>query len=93
MNWVYMLRCRGGSLYTGWTNDLEGRVRAHQTGLGGKYTRAHQPVELVYCEPCDTKNAAMSREWHIKRLPRNKKLELISGKDSPLYDRDENKKN
>ena len=48
MNWVYILRCGDGSLYTGWTNDLERRVEAHSAGRGAKYTRAHLPVELVY---------------------------------------------
>lgn len=77
MNYVYMLRCADGSLYTGWTNDLERRVKNHNLGLGGKYTRSRRPVELVYFEPCETKEAAMSREWHIKRLKREEKLRLI----------------
>lgn len=77
MNYVYMLRCADGSLYTGWTNDLERRVKNHNLGLGGKYTRSRRPVELVYFEPCETKEAAMSREWHIKRLKREEKLKLI----------------
>lgn len=80
MNYVYMLRCADGSLYTGWTNDLEGRVKAHAAGLGCKYTRSHLPVELVYYEICETKEEAMSREWHIKRLSRPAKLLLISNK-------------
>lgn len=77
MNTVYMLRCGDGSLYTGWTNDLEKRVRAHQSGRGGKYTRSRLPVELVWHEECETKEAAMSREWHLKRLSREEKLKLI----------------
>ncbi len=83
MNCVYMLRCADGSFYTGWTNDIEARVKAHQAGLGGKYTRAHLPVELVYCEKLPTKREAMSREWALKRLSHEKKLELVSGKDMP----------
>ena len=55
MNYVYMLRCGDGSLYTGWTNDLEKRVMTHQLGLGGKYTRSRLPVELVYFEECESK--------------------------------------
>lgn len=82
MNYVYMLRCADGSLYTGWTNDLERRVKNHNLGLGGKYTRSRRPVELVYFEPCETKEAAMSREWHIKRLKREEKLKLIGKNDS-----------
>ena len=51
MNWVYISRCGDGSLYTGWTNDLERRLAAHASGKGGKYTRSHLPVELVYSGP------------------------------------------
>ena len=79
MNTVYMLRCGDGSLYTGWTNDLEKRVKAHQAGKGAKYTRSRLPVELVWHEECETKEAAMSREWHLKRLSREEKLNLING--------------
>lgn len=77
MNTVYMLRCGDGSLYTGWTNDLEKRVKAHQAGHGAKYTRSRLPVELVWHEEYATKEEAMSREWHIKRLSREEKLRLI----------------
>ena len=77
MNWVYILRCGDGSLYTGWTNDLERRVEAHSAGRGAKYTRAHLPVALVYSERHDTRQAAMSREWHIKRMTHEEKLKLI----------------
>ena len=79
MNWTYILRCADGTLYTGWTNDLEKRLRSHNSGKGSKYTRTRLPVELVYSEPFDTKEEAMSREWHIKRLSREEKLSLISG--------------
>ena len=82
MKWyVYILRCGDGSLYTGWTNDLEKRVKAHSSGRGAKYTRTHLPVELVYSEQLDTKEAAMSREWHIKRLSHAEKLWLIKASD------------
>lgn len=81
MNYVYILRCGDGSLYTGWTNDLEKRVKAHSSGHGAKYTRTHLPVELVYSEQLDTKEAAMSREWHIKRLSHAEKLRLIKASD------------
>ena len=50
MNYVYMLRCRDGSLYTGWTNDLEKRLKAHNSGSASKYTRTRLPAELVYFE-------------------------------------------
>ena len=84
MNYTYILRCADGSLYTGWTNDLDKRIQEHKTGRGGKYTRAHAPVELVYYESFDTKNEAMSREWHIKQLTRGQKLALIGGKDTDI---------
>jgi putative endonuclease len=77
MNVCYMLRCADGSLYTGWTKDLERRLRTHNAGKGAKYTRSRLPVELVYREEFETKEAAMSREWHLKRLPREEKLRLI----------------
>ena len=82
MNVCYMLRCADDSLYTGWTNDLEHRLRTHQAGKGGKYTRSRLPVELVYCEEFETKEEAMSREWHLKRLPREEKLRLIAAAGS-----------
>ena len=79
MNVCYMLRCADGSLYTGWTNDLARRVRAHQAGRGGKYTRSHLPVTLVWHEVCGTKEEAMRREWQLKQLTREEKLKMING--------------
>ena len=82
MNYVYILRCRDGSLYTGWTNDLEKRLKAHNSGTASKYTRSRLPAERVYFEVCESKEAAMSREWHIKRLGRAEKLKLIENMSS-----------
>lgn len=82
MNYVYMLRCRDGSLYTGWTNDLEKRLKAHNSGTASKYTRTRLPAELVYFEEWESKEAAMSREWHIKQLTREEKLKLIKSASS-----------
>ncbi len=79
MNYTYILRCADGTLYTGWTNDLEKRLLAHNGGSGAKYTRSRLPVELVYYERYGTKEEAMSREWHIKRMTRPQKMKLISG--------------
>lgn len=76
-NYTYMLRCADGSLYTGWTNDLKKRLEAHQSGKGGKYTRTHLPVELVYQETFPTKEEAMSREWKIKQLTKAEKEKLV----------------
>ena len=79
--YVYILRCRDESLYTGWTNDLEQRVAAHNTGTGAKYTIARRPVELVYFEEFETKEQAMKREYAIKQMARKDKLELVRRKE------------
>lgn len=77
MYWVYILRCRDGTLYTGITDDLDRRLRAHNAGTGAKYTRGRGPVELVYREEQPDRSAALRREWAIKRLTRHEKLALI----------------
>ena len=77
MNYVYILRCSDDTLYTGWTNDLEKRIKAHSNGTGAKYTRGRGPVELVYFEEFDDKKDAMKREYEIKKYTRSKKEWLI----------------
>ena len=74
---VYMVRCTGGQLYTGWTNDLKRRVAAHNAGKGAKYTKNRRPVVLKYYETFSTKQEAMRREWAVKQLSRKEKLALI----------------
>ena len=74
---VYMLRCKDGSLYTGWTNDLEHRLAMHNSGRGAKYTRGRGPLELVYSEELPDKEAALRRECAIKKLGREQKLALL----------------
>ena len=81
-----MLKCSDGTLYTGWTNDLEKRVEAHNSGKGAKYTKARRPVELAYYEEFETKEQAMKREYAIKQLGRREKQELIAGKKVKLSD-------
>ena len=76
-NFIYLLRCSDGSLYVGWTNDLEKRIRAHQEGKGGKYTRSHRPVTLVYQEAFDTPREARMREAELKKLSHREKEQLI----------------
>lgn len=79
MSWlVYMLRCRDGSLYTGITNDLPKRLKAHAAGKASRYTRSRLPVRLAYQEPHASKSAALKREAAIKKLPRHLKLSLTS---------------
>lgn len=76
-NYTYIVRCADGTLYTGWTNDLKKRIKAHNAGKGAKYTKIRRPVELVYFERFATKEEAMSREYHIKQLKRSQKQALI----------------
>ena len=80
MNYTYIVECSDGTLYTGWTNNLEKRLEAHNAGKGAKYTKARRPVKLVYQEQFETKEEAMSREYHIKQLGRKEKLKLIQEK-------------
>lgn len=77
MNYTYILKCSDGTLYTGWTNNLEKRLLAHNNGKGCKYTHARCPVELVYVEHFETKQEAQSREALIKHLSRAQKQALI----------------
>lgn len=76
-NYTYILKCADGSLYCGWTNNLEKRLSAHNAGTASKYTRTRRPVELAYFEQFETNQEAMSREYHIKMLTREEKLKLI----------------
>ncbi|RDW15289.1 endonuclease [Oceanobacillus arenosus] len=74
---VYMLRCKDNTLYTGYTNDLEHRLKMHTEGKGAKYTRGRGPFKVVYIEKYDEKEKAMQREYQIKQLTRNEKMHLI----------------
>ncbi len=75
--WVYMLRCRDGSLYTGATNDLPARLDRHNAGKGGAYTRSRRPVRLVWLERAANRSRALRREAELKRLTREEKLMLV----------------
>lgn len=75
--WVYLLRCRDGSLYTGWTSDLDARLARHAAGRASRYTASRLPVELAAAWPMDDRRAAMREEARIKRLARGQKLALI----------------
>ena len=76
-HYVYVLACADGSLYTGYTTDVERRVAQHNAGEGAKYTRGRTPVEVVHVEAFDAKSAAMSREYGIKQLSRTEKEQLV----------------
>ncbi|MDL2310695.1 GIY-YIG nuclease family protein [Peptostreptococcaceae bacterium OttesenSCG-928-C18] len=80
INYVYILECKDGSFYTGWTNDIEKRVIAHNEGKGAKYTRGRTPVKLLYFEEYENKIDAMKREYQIKKLSKDKKIKLIKNK-------------
>ncbi len=77
MNYAYIVECSDGTYYCGYTNDLEKRMAAHNSGTGAKYTRPRRPVTLRYYEEFPDKNAAMSREWHLKKLTHEQKKQLI----------------
>ncbi len=74
MNYVYMVKCVDGTLYTGWTTDIEKRIVAHNEKKGAKYTKSRTPVELYYLEECISKSRALKRERAIKKLTRKQKL-------------------
>ena len=78
---VYVLECADGSLYTGYTTDVDRRVAAHQAGEGAKYTAGRRPVELVHVEHYASRSAALSREYEIKQLPRHRKEALVRAVD------------
>lgn len=78
MPYVYMVACADGTLYTGWTTDLNQRIATHNAGQGAKYTRSRLPVELVYYETYPDSQTARQREYAIKQLSRQQKLALIA---------------
>lgn len=83
-NYTYMAECADGTFYTGWTTDIDKRIKAHNAGRGAKYTRSRLPVRLVYLEEHDTKEEAMSREYYIKKLTRSDKEKLIKNSKRPI---------
>jgi putative endonuclease len=84
---VYIVECADTTLYTGWTTDLERRLKAHNAGRGARYTRERGPVRLAYVEELPDRSAAQRREVEIKRLQRVEKLKLVkSWKTDPLND-------
>lgn len=80
MNYTYIVKCADGTFYTGWTNNLDRRIAAHNAGTGAKYTKNRRPVELAYYEEFDTKEEAMRREWEIKQLTRVQKMKLVTAR-------------
>lgn len=78
MWYVYLLKCKDKSIYTGITNNLERRLGEHKSGKGGRYTSSHGAVKILYSEKLKTKSGALKREARIKGWRRNKKLKLIN---------------
>lgn len=76
-HFVYIIKCKDGSLYTGYAKDIKARVAKHNEGKGAKYTKIRRPVELVYQETYSTKSEALKREYEIKTFTRQKKLRMI----------------
>ena len=81
--YLYILRCKDNTLYTGITTDVLRRLEAHRSGKGAKYTRGRAPLELVYQECCGTHSDALKREWEIKAMGRAKKEEMILKQGNP----------
>lgn len=79
----YMLECADGTYYTGWTTDLDRRVKQHNKGVGAKYTSTRRPVKLVYVEPQPNRRDAMKRELAIKKMRRAQKSKLIMTRKDP----------
>ena len=80
---VYLVRCSDGSLYTGITNDLPKRLKAHAAGKASRYTRSRLPIKLAYTEPQRSHSSALKREAAIKKLSRRQKDDLIGGAPKP----------
>ena len=76
-HYVYIVKCKDNSLYTGYTTNVEARIATHNAGKGAKYTKIRRPVELVYQEMFSSKSEAMRREYEIKTFSRQQKLKMI----------------
>lgn len=83
MHYTYILKCKDNTYYTGYTNNLEKRIKTHNDGKGAKYTRGRGPVELIYYEEYEDKQTAMRREWEIKQLTRSEKEALRRIQNEP----------
>jgi putative endonuclease len=84
---VYVLRCSDGTFYTGWALDLDARIKAHNAGVGARYTRSRLPVTLHYAETAPTRSTALQREAAIRRLSRAAKDQLSRPVDGPALRR------
>ena len=78
MYYIYIVRCQDDTYYTGFTNNIEKRIRAHNEKKGAKYTRGRTPVKLIYYEEFESKTEALKREYEVKKLSRKQKELLVS---------------
>lgn len=85
ISYTYMVECSDGTYYTGWTKDIDKRLKSHNAKKGAKYTRSRTPVKLVYLEEAENRKQAMKREAQIKRLSRQEKEQLIKGSRKDRY--------
>ena len=90
VNYTYVLKCKDGTYYTGWTNNLDKRLKDHNEGRGAKYTKARLPVSLIYYEEFQTKEEAMRREYAIKHMTRSEKENLIKASGAKCTSDDNN---
>jgi putative endonuclease len=81
--YVYILRCRDGSFYTGYTKNIDARTRLHASGKGARYTKMHKPEKVAYVELFDSRVKAMKREREIKKMTHQQKLDLINSQNAP----------
>lgn len=79
--YVYIILCIDGSFYTGYTKDIDARIRLHETGNGAKYTKSHKPQKIAYIEHLDSQGKAMRREKEIKKMSHQQKLNLINSQN------------
>ncbi|MBS6609962.1 MULTISPECIES: GIY-YIG nuclease family protein [Peptoniphilus] len=87
-SYVYILECSDKTFYTGYTNDLEKRLKSHSSGKASKYTSSRLPVKMVFTEKCKDKSDALKKEYFIKTLKRSTKIKIINKtlKLQNLYD-------
>ncbi|OZM55861.1 endonuclease [Lottiidibacillus patelloidae] len=85
-HYVYILECRDGTLYTGYTNNVQKRLQVHSSGKGAKYTRGRLPVTLIYEKQFTNKSEALKEEYKIKKLTKQQKLKLVKTRDAKVVD-------
>jgi putative endonuclease len=85
-HYVYILECNDGTLYTGYTNNVQKRLQVHSSGKGAKYTRGRLPVTLIYEKQCANKSEALKEEYKIKRLSKQQKMTLVKMRDAKGVD-------